>query len=178
MHALAVSSNTFGLDSHLCTNFTTVDLFEISFTILTSNHYSEMGIFRLSPEFQLFNGSQGHSQDLSKFAEKSFMCIWTLCSWVADALHSSRDTIRLFIPIQLARRYTVWKRHSVTRIHVFHGLEARLCQAKISSWSLGNAILASYAEDCMRKLFCFVRSLPGDPRSACTYKVSLTEVTV
>ena len=36
---------------------------------------SEMGIFQLLLEFQLFDGPQGHSRDWSRFAEKSCMCI-------------------------------------------------------------------------------------------------------
>ena len=61
-----------------------------------------MGIFQLSPEFQLFDGPQGHSQDLSEFGEKIWMYICTLEPWVADAVCSSRDPVLHFIPIQLS----------------------------------------------------------------------------
>ena len=38
----------------------------------------EMRIFRLLPEFRLFDGPRGHSRDPSKFAEKSCMSVCTL----------------------------------------------------------------------------------------------------
>ena len=37
-----------------------------------------MRVFRLSLEFRLFMVPGGHSQELSKFGEKIFMCLCTL----------------------------------------------------------------------------------------------------
>ena len=68
-----------------------------------THNSSGMGIFRLSPEFRLFDGPQGHSRESSKFGEKNFMCI--LKPRVADAVRSSRDFVRHFIPIQFVLSY-------------------------------------------------------------------------
>ena len=56
-------------------------------------YVSGMGIFWLSSEFRLF-------RDSSNFEEKMCMCICTSKLRVADAVHSSHDRVRHFIPIQ------------------------------------------------------------------------------
>ena len=59
-----------------------------------------MGMFRLLPEFLLFDSRRGHSRSLSKFGENNFMCTCTLQPQVADAVCSSHYHFGHFILIQ------------------------------------------------------------------------------
>ena len=76
----------------------------------SSTGYSGMGIFRLSPEFRLFDGAQGHSRDSFKFGEV-FMCICITESCWRHALQprSCPPFYSDSVCPELARRRTVWK---------------------------------------------------------------------
>ena len=124
------------------------------------HHHPGMGIFRLSPEFRLFDGPRGRSRDSSKYWEKVFTCVYVhrellTCVYVHRELLTCVYVHRELLTCVYVHRELLTpcapaaimsailsrvcpELAGVSRVRAFHGgLRARLWQVKIGLRSFG-----------------------------------------